>query len=53
MRNTIWNKHRDMVKSMYQFALEQWDWASSSQLQEARSIITGKTTSSQQITFKV
>jgi SpoVK/Ycf46/Vps4 family AAA+-type ATPase len=53
MRNTIWNKHRDMVKSMYQFALEQWDWASSSQLEEAKLVITGKAAVSEQVSFKI
>ena len=43
MRNTIWRKHPDMVKSMYEYALEQWDWASTSQMEDAK-IILGRTT---------
>lgn len=39
MKNTIWNKHQDMVKSMYQHALSQWDWASDDQMQDAKFIL--------------
>lgn len=56
MRNTIWNKHKDMVKSMYQFAIEQWDWASSDQLEEAKLIISGRASqmqSQEQVSFKI
>lgn len=42
MKNTIWIKHPAMVTSMYEYALAQWDWASSDQMREA-SIILGKT----------
>jgi len=42
IKNTIWQKHPDMVKSMYQYALSQWDWASSQQQEEAHLIISGK-----------
>jgi len=52
VRNTIWNKHKDMVKSMYQFALEQWDWASSEQFDEARIIISGRA-AKEQVAFKI
>lgn len=38
-KNIIWLKHQDMVKSMYAYALEQWDWASSDQQHEAASIL--------------
>jgi len=53
VRNTIWNKHRDMVKSMYQYALEQWDWASSEQMDDARRVISGRTQNKEELTFKV
>ena len=43
IKNTIWQKHPDMVKSMYQYALSQWDWASSQQQEEAHFIISGRT----------
>jgi len=42
IRNTIWRKHPDMVKNMYQYALEQWDWASTSQMEDAK-IVLGRT----------
>lgn len=41
MRNILWNKSRDMIKDLYSTALEQWDFASSSQLEDARLIING------------
>jgi ATP-dependent 26S proteasome regulatory subunit len=53
MKNTIWNKHRDMVKSMYQYALEQWDWASSEQMDNARNVITGRSINKEELTFKI
>jgi ATP-dependent 26S proteasome regulatory subunit len=40
-KNTIWLKHNSMVTSMYEHALEQWDWASQSQMDDAE-IILGK-----------
>jgi SpoVK/Ycf46/Vps4 family AAA+-type ATPase len=53
VKNTIWNKHRDMVKSMYQHALEQWDWASSEQQEDARNIINGRIFAKEQVSFKI
>jgi ATP-dependent 26S proteasome regulatory subunit len=44
IKNTIWIKHHGMVVSMYEYALAQWDWASSSQMEEAN-IILGKVSS--------
>jgi SpoVK/Ycf46/Vps4 family AAA+-type ATPase len=41
IKNTIWIKHPDMVKNMYEYALSQWDWASSAQLDDAQ-VILGK-----------
>lgn len=38
-KNIIWLKHQDMVKSMYAYAIEQWDWASTLQLAEAADIL--------------
>lgn len=46
-KNTIWLKHNDMVMSMYQYALEQWDWASTDQMEDARMIL-GKSSSAKQ-----
>ena len=53
VKNTIWNKHRDMVQSMYRFALEQWDWASTEQMQEAAMVIEGRSIAQPQVTFKI
>lgn len=39
IKNTIWIKHQDMVKSMYEYALAQWDWASSDQMEDANIIL--------------
>jgi len=39
IKNTIWQKHPDMVKSMYEYALQQWDWASTAQMQEANILL--------------
>jgi len=40
-KNIIWLKHQDMVKSMYAYALEQWDWASEGQFNDATKIVGG------------
>jgi len=53
IRNTIWNQHKDMVKSMYQFALQQWDWASSEQISEASNIISGRSSTKEQVAWKI
>lgn len=39
MKGRIWNNHRPAVVDMYRKALEQWDWASSSQLEEAHTVL--------------
>lgn len=41
MRNILWNKNKEMIKDLYRSALQQWDFASSSQFDEAESIISG------------
>ena len=38
-KNTIWLKHTDMVKSMYTYAIEQWEWASTQQHAEASMVL--------------
>lgn len=38
-KNLIWLKHQDMVRSMYAYALEQWDWASTHQLADAPEVL--------------
>jgi SpoVK/Ycf46/Vps4 family AAA+-type ATPase len=48
-KNTIWLKHKDMVVSMYKTALEQWDWASQEQFEEAYAIIEQPNTSNSSI----
>jgi SpoVK/Ycf46/Vps4 family AAA+-type ATPase len=41
-KNIIWLKHPQMIKEMYAHALDQWDWASSLQQEEAYEIIGRK-----------
>jgi len=53
IRNTIWNKHRDVVQSMYQFALEQWDWASTEQYNDANMVISGRSSVSPEVSWKL
>lgn len=42
IKNTIWQKNPDMVRSMYRYAADQWDWASSLQQEESYLILGGK-----------
>jgi len=42
MRNILWNKERDMIKELYRYAYENWDWASSFQYNEIDDILHGK-----------
>ena len=46
MRNILWNKEREMIKDLYRYAYENWDWASSSQYNDIDDIL-GKQKSSQ------
>lgn len=39
MRNILWNKSRTMIQDLYKTALEQWDWASSTQFNDAKNVI--------------
>lgn len=39
MRNILWNKDRDMIRSLYRTAYDQWDWASSLQLNDINDIL--------------
>ena len=39
-KNIIWLKHHDMVINMYQYAVQQWDWASTDQYNDARMILS-------------
>ena len=39
MRNILWNKSRPMIQELYKTAIEQWDWASTDQLNDAKMII--------------
>jgi len=41
MRNVLWNKNRQMVKDLYSTAVEQWDWASEDQFNDASKVING------------
>jgi ATP-dependent 26S proteasome regulatory subunit len=39
VRNILWNKERDMIKDLYRYAYENWDWASSFQYNEIDDIL--------------
>jgi len=39
MRNILWNKSRQMIQDLYSTAIEQWDWASTDQLEDAKLIL--------------
>ena len=52
MKNIIWLKHNDMVLSMYRYAIEQWEWASDQQLEDAHNILN-KVTNTQTKTTAV
>ena len=39
MRNILWNKEREMIKDLYRYAYENWDWASSFQYNEINDIL--------------
>lgn len=47
MRNVLWIKSRQMIQDLYKHAIEQWDFASSTQLAESHDIINGTYGSSQ------
>jgi len=53
IKNILWNKNKDMIKAMYQHAIEQWDWASTEQLNDASLILFGKTADSQELAWKI
>ena len=43
-----------MIQGMYQHALEQWDWASSKQKEDAKYIISGtKANSNSELAWKI
>jgi ATP-dependent 26S proteasome regulatory subunit len=52
MRNILWIKSRQMIVDLYKHAIEQWDFASSSQLNESSDIINGTYGSSRIINNK-
>ena len=41
MRNVLWNKSRKMIQDLYSTAIEQWDWASTEQFNDASSVLSG------------
>ena len=54
VKNILWNKNRDMIQGMYQHALEQWDWASTKQKEDAKYIISGtKAGSTSELAWKI
>lgn len=46
MRNILWNKSRQMIQDLYATAIEQWDWASNDQLEDAKLILPNRISSS-------
>jgi SpoVK/Ycf46/Vps4 family AAA+-type ATPase len=46
MRNILWNKEREMIRDLYRYAYDNWDWASSFQYNDIDDIL-GKQKSSQ------
>jgi ATP-dependent 26S proteasome regulatory subunit len=53
MKNILWNKERDMIKDLYRYAYENWDWASSFQYNEIDDILGTKTSNKQNWSMKV
>lgn len=39
MRNILWNKSRPMIQDLYKTAIDQWDWASTDQLEDAKLVL--------------
>jgi hypothetical protein len=44
-RNILWNKSRQMIQDLYVTAIEQWDWASTDQFNDAKLIVSGESKS--------
>ena len=54
MRNILWNKERDMIKDLYRYAYENWDWASSFQYNEINDILgNGNTKANQNSSWSI
>jgi len=53
VKNIIWNKHRNVIQSMYQVAIEQWDWASTEQYNDANMVISGRSLVSPEVSWKL
>jgi SpoVK/Ycf46/Vps4 family AAA+-type ATPase len=41
VRNILWNKSRQMIQDLYATAIEQWDWASTDQFNDAKLVVSG------------
>ncbi len=41
IRNILWNKNRQMIQDLYATAIEQWDWASTDQFNDAKLVVSG------------
>lgn len=52
VRNILWNKSRSMIQDLYNTAIDQWDWASTEQFEEAKNILSPKTMSQPQVNQK-
>ncbi len=49
MRNILWNKNREMIQDLYNTAIQQWDWASTEQFNDARMILGNNTNKSRSL----
>jgi SpoVK/Ycf46/Vps4 family AAA+-type ATPase len=41
IRNILWNKNRQKIQDLYATAIEQWDWASTDQFNDAKLVVSG------------
>jgi SpoVK/Ycf46/Vps4 family AAA+-type ATPase len=52
MRNILWNKNRQMIQDLYSTAIEQWDWASTDQFNDAKLVVSGSPLTTSKTTNK-
>lgn len=53
MRNILWNKDREMIKSLYRTAYDQWEWSSTLQFNDIDDILGNSNASSDAYEFKI
>jgi ATP-dependent 26S proteasome regulatory subunit len=52
IRNILWNKNRQMIQDLYATAIEQWDWASTDQFNDAKLVVSGSPLTASKTTNK-